>query len=92
MPGTGCLIRLCPFSGFLLKSKLAIPVNDHSLYCLCLVGFSTATNIVVLAGTNRSDILDGALLRPGRFDRQIEISPPDIKGRCVCMVSYWHSR
>ncbi|XP_077367888.1 mitochondrial inner membrane m-AAA protease component AFG3L2 isoform X2 [Festucalex cinctus] len=44
-------------------------------------GFNTATNVVVLAGTNRADILDPALLRPGRFDRQIYIGPPDIKGR-----------
>ncbi|XP_062500764.1 AFG3-like protein 2 [Corticium candelabrum] len=45
-------------------------------------GFEQATNVVVLAGTNRHDILDPALLRPGRFDRQIAITPPDIKGRC----------
>ncbi|KAI5093108.1 AFG3-like protein 2 [Silurus meridionalis] len=44
-------------------------------------GFNTATNVVVLAGTNRPDILDPALLRPGRFDRQIYIGHPDIKGR-----------
>ena len=40
-------------------------------------------NVVVLAGTNRPDVLDPALLRPGRFDRQIYIPPPDIKGRYV---------
>ena len=39
--------------------------------------------MVVLAGTNRPDVLDPALIRPGRFDRQIYISPPDIKGRWV---------
>eukprot|EP01134_Creolimax_fragrantissima_P008463 CFRG8463T1 len=44
-------------------------------------GFSPTTNIVVLAGTNRVDILDQALLRPGRFDRQIQVDAPDIKGR-----------
>ncbi|XP_072219341.1 mitochondrial inner membrane m-AAA protease component AFG3L2 isoform X2 [Leuresthes tenuis] len=44
-------------------------------------GFNPATNVVVLAGTNRPDILDPALMRPGRFDRQIYIGPPDIKGR-----------
>ncbi|XP_072008369.1 LOW QUALITY PROTEIN: mitochondrial inner membrane m-AAA protease component AFG3L2 [Engystomops pustulosus] len=44
-------------------------------------GFNTTTNVVVLAGTNRPDILDPALMRPGRFDRQIYIGPPDIKGR-----------
>ncbi len=44
-------------------------------------GFDTSDTIVVLAATNRPDILDPALRRPGRFDRQINILPPDIKGR-----------
>mmetsp|Transcript_52520 Transcript_52520/g.137696 ORF Transcript_52520/g.137696 Transcript_52520/m.137696 type:complete len:125 (-) Transcript_52520:66-440(-) len=44
-------------------------------------GFNPLTGIVILAGTNRVDILDPALLRPGRFDRQISIDKPDIKGR-----------
>ncbi|XP_041417090.1 AFG3-like protein 1 isoform X4 [Xenopus laevis] len=44
-------------------------------------GFNSSTNVVILAGTNRPDILDPALMRPGRFDRQIYIGPPDIKGR-----------
>uniref|UniRef100_K7FD87 AAA+ ATPase domain-containing protein n=1 Tax=Pelodiscus sinensis TaxID=13735 RepID=K7FD87_PELSI len=44
-------------------------------------GFNSSTNVVVLAGTNRPDILDPALTRPGRFDRQIYLGPPDIKGR-----------
>ena len=44
-------------------------------------GFDTTTNVIVLAGTNRLDMLDDALLRPGRFDRQISIDPPDVIGR-----------
>lgn len=44
-------------------------------------GFGTTAGVVVMAGTNRPDILDKALLRPGRFDRQITIDKPDIKGR-----------
>merc|ERR1719385_13298 len=45
-------------------------------------GFNTgATNVIVLAATNRVDILDKALMRPGRFDRQIYVPAPDIKGR-----------
>ncbi len=44
-------------------------------------GFGTDDTVLVLAATNRPDILDPALLRPGRFDRQITILPPDVKGR-----------
>ena len=44
-------------------------------------GFGTSEHIVVLAGTNRPDVLDPALLRPGRFDRHITIDRPDISGR-----------
>jgi cell division protease FtsH len=44
-------------------------------------GFSSTDNIIVLAATNRPDILDSALSRPGRFDRRITLLPPDVKGR-----------
>jgi cell division protease FtsH len=44
-------------------------------------GFDSSTNVIVLAATNRPDILDPALLRPGRFDRQVIIDRPDINGR-----------
>lgn len=44
-------------------------------------GFSSSDHVVVLAGTNRPDVLDPALLRPGRFDRHISIDKPDIEGR-----------
>lgn len=44
-------------------------------------GFDATTNIIVVAATNRPDILDNALLRPGRFDRQIIIDRPDLNGR-----------
>ncbi|MCA9936097.1 MAG: AAA family ATPase, partial [Anaerolineales bacterium] len=44
-------------------------------------GFDTDTNIVIIAATNRPDILDPALLRPGRFDRKVFVDLPDIKGR-----------
>jgi len=44
-------------------------------------GFASDETVIVLAATNRPDILDPALLRPGRFDRQITILPPDVKGR-----------
>ena len=44
-------------------------------------GFDTKDTVIMIAATNRPDILDPALLRPGRFDRQITLSPPDVKGR-----------
>jgi cell division protease FtsH len=44
-------------------------------------GFETTDNIILLAATNRPDVLDSALLRPGRFDRQIMVDIPDVRGR-----------
>lgn len=44
-------------------------------------GFETGTNVIVIAATNRPDILDPALLRPGRFDRKVIMDAPDLKGR-----------
>ena len=44
-------------------------------------GFDTNTNVIVMAATNRADVLDPALLRPGRFDRKIVVNPPDVQGR-----------
>jgi cell division protease FtsH len=44
-------------------------------------GFDPRTNVIVIAATNRPDVLDPALLRPGRFDRQVVISLPDVRGR-----------
>lgn len=44
-------------------------------------GFTTNEGVIIMAATNRSDILDSALLRPGRFDRQVYVGLPDIKGR-----------
>ena len=44
-------------------------------------GFEGNTGIIVIAATNRVDVLDAALLRPGRFDRQVTVDVPDVKGR-----------
>ena len=44
-------------------------------------GFSNQEGIIIIAATNRADILDPAILRPGRFDRQVMVAPPDVKGR-----------
>jgi cell division protease FtsH len=48
-------------------------------------GFDSQTNIIVIAATNRPDVLDPALLRPGRFDRQVVLDRPDIKGRIAIL-------
>jgi len=48
-------------------------------------GFDTGTNIIVIAATNRPDVLDPALLRPGRFDRQVMVDRPDINGRTAVL-------
>ena len=48
-------------------------------------GFDTATNVIVIAATNRPDILDPALLRPGRFDRRVMLDLPDINGRVAIL-------
>jgi len=53
-------------------------------------GFGTNEGVIILAATNRPDILDPALLRPGRFDRQIVVNRPDVKGREA--VLYVHSK
>ena len=62
-----------------------------------LDGFADNSGIIVLAATNRPDILDAALLRPGRFDRKIEVMLPDLDGRkkilsvhSLSTVSYTH--
>lgn len=53
-------------------------------------GFDSTTNIIVIAATNRPDVLDPALMRPGRFDRQVVLDRPDINGRLA--VLQVHSR
>src|SRR5215213_2946946 len=48
-------------------------------------GFDSSTNVIVIAATNRPDVLDPALLRPGRFDRQVILDRPDIQGRVAIL-------
>lgn len=61
-------------------------------------GFEGNTGVIVLAATNRPDVLDQALLRPGRFDRQVTVDRPDVAGRieilkvcvwCRCLISHF---
>ncbi len=55
-----------------------------------LDGFEPETNVIVLAATNRPDILDSALIRPGRFDRQIVLDRPDMQGRLAILKVHAH--
>src|SRR5690606_18064706 len=64
--------------------------NDHALNQLLVEmdGFATHQRVVVLAATNRVDMLDAALLRPGRFDRRVTVPPPDLKAREAILRLY----
>jgi cell division protease FtsH len=55
-------------------------------------GFDRNTNIVVIAATNRPDVLDPALLRPGRFDRRVMLDKPDIRGRLAILSVHAHDK
>lgn len=57
--------------------------KDQTLNALLVEmdGFQTGQTVIIVAATNRPDVLDPALMRPGRFDRQVNILPPDVKGR-----------
>ena len=71
------------------KARIAAPMGggyeerEHTLQQLLVEmdGFDTKKGIIIMAATNRPEILDPALLRPGRFDRHILVDRPDIKGR-----------
>ncbi len=85
------LMRLMPWDGKEVEGdsrEETMNERIHLISCswkwMALVemdGFAPTTGVVVLAGTNRVDILDQALTRPGRFDRQITVDKPDINGR-----------
>lgn len=55
-------------------------------------GFDNNTNVIVIAATNRPDVLDPALLRPGRFDRHVMLPPPDIVGRKAVLEVHAHGK
>jgi cell division protease FtsH len=52
---------------------------------LCLLSSRPPAGVIVLAATNRPDVLDQALLRPGRFDRQVTVDRPDVQGRVAIL-------
>src|SRR5205807_4428125 len=54
-------------------------------------GFDPSTGVIVLAATNRPDVLDPALLRPGRFDRRVAVQPPDRTGRRLILEVHTRS-
>ena len=64
-------------------------VNRHQNQLLVeMDGFEGTEGVIIVAATNRPDVLDPALLRPGRFDRQVVVSPPDVRAvsrylRCI---------
>ena len=64
--------------GWLLTTKREQTLNQILVE---MDGFETNTNVIIIAATNRPDILDPALLRAGRFDRQVVLDAPDMKGR-----------
>jgi cell division protease FtsH len=55
-------------------------------------GFSSRQGVIVLAATNRPDVLDHALLRPGRFDRRVTVQPPDRVGREAILMVHTRGR
>ena len=55
-------------------------------------GFEESEGVIIMAATNRADILDPALLRPGRFDRQIQVNLPDVKGREQILKVHAHNK
>ncbi len=55
-------------------------------------GFATDSKVIVIAATNRADMLDAALLRPGRFDRHVRVSPADLKGREAILATHTRER
>ncbi len=62
--------------------------REHTLNQILveLDGFDSSAKVIVIAATNRADVLDEALLRPGRFDRQVTIGPPDVRGRAAVLA------
>ena len=76
-PGTGKTLLAKAIAGEAGVPFFSISGSDF----VEMDGFETGSNVIVIAATNRPDVLDPALLRPGRFDRQVVVPLPDIRGR-----------
>jgi cell division protease FtsH len=97
---TGGIIFLDELDSIGRARSSAAPTNDgnnerESTLNALLVemdGFAKDSNVIVIAATNRPDVLDPALLRAGRFDRQVTVAPPDRKGRTRLLELYTEGR
>ncbi len=78
-----CIVFIDELDAVGYKRDNKISTNDQTLNQLLseMDGFDSSKGVVILAATNRPEVLDRALLRPGRFDRQIIVENPDLKGR-----------
>lgn len=78
-----CIVFIDELDAVGYKRDNKLGTNDQTLNQLLseMDGFDTSKGVVILAATNRPEVLDRALLRPGRFDRQIIVENPDLKGR-----------
>ena len=78
-----CIVFVDELDAVGYKRDARVGTNDQTLNQLLseMDGFDSSKGVVILAATNRPEVLDKALLRPGRFDRQIIVENPDLKGR-----------
>ena len=77
-------MKLTPSAAAAAMAWAAATTNANRRLTRLLVemdGFDTQEGIIIIAATNRPDVLDPALLRPGRFDRQVTVNLPDVRGR-----------
>ena len=83
-PALFSLMRLMPWAGSAAQASVAAMTNGEQTLNQLLTemdGFADNSGVILLAATNRADVLDTALMRPGRFDRRIQVGLPDRRGR-----------
>lgn len=74
-------LACCVACGGALNGRVSFAARRGGMVCVEMDGFDTKTGVIIIAATNRPDVLDPALLRPGRFDRQVVVDLPDVKER-----------